>query len=313
MFESLFSRNGLSLERLRSFAEMAQAGGIAKAARHDLTRQSQMSRQISELESFFGTELTVRRGKTLSLSPAGKRLAGLIREQLQDLEDFQREQEGAPRVFTIGAGGSTLEWLVTPLLPEIAALLGGALLRTDLRRSRALVEGVQDGGIDLAILRRDAVPEVSRKNCHTLLKLTFHVCIPRGLAKRGLTKEKLTDPAAWMRLPFAAGRDGGQMDKAVRQGMERAGLDFKPRFECGSMLQVRQLVKQGSCAAVLPSLALPGLDQAQMFVLPFTPLANYGRSLVLHWNPRQMRRRGLEAEALRSIAALLSRRENSAA
>lgn len=68
MFEHLFSKGGLSLDRLRSFMQMAQAGSIAKAAPGDTNRQSQISRQIRELEQFFGTELTRRKGKTLSLS-----------------------------------------------------------------------------------------------------------------------------------------------------------------------------------------------------------------------------------------------------
>ena len=304
MFENLFNKGGLSLDRLRSFLELAQAGSIAKAAPHDTTRQSLISRQIKELEEYFGAELTLRRGKTLSLSPAGERLAALIREQLQDLDDFRREQENQPKVFTLGAGASTLEWLVTPHLPHIAEQLGGALLRTELRRSRPLVEGVQDGRVDLAVLRKDAIPDATRHNCHPIMKLTFHLCIPRGLVKRGVTQEQLSDPKLWEGLPFAAGRDNGQMDIAVREGMAKVGVDFKPRFECGSMLQVRQIVKQGHCAAVLPNLALPGIDERSLFVIPFTPLSSYGRQLVLHWNPRQMQRRGVEAAQLRSIAAL---------
>lgn len=94
MFEHLFSKGGLSLDRLRRFMQMAQAGSIAKAAPGDTNRQSQISRQIRELEQFFGTGLTRRKGKTLSLSAAGEHLALLIRQQLQDLEDFRKEQMG---------------------------------------------------------------------------------------------------------------------------------------------------------------------------------------------------------------------------
>ncbi|MDP4849131.1 MAG: LysR family transcriptional regulator, partial [Verrucomicrobiales bacterium] len=104
MFESLFSHRGLSLDRLRSFLEMAEAGGIAKAAPGDVVRQSQISRQIRELEEFFATELTQRRGKSLVLTAAGRRLADLVRGQLQGLEDFRREQEGLPKVYVIGSG-----------------------------------------------------------------------------------------------------------------------------------------------------------------------------------------------------------------
>ncbi len=305
MFDSLFHKGGLSLDRLRSFLEMAQAGGIAKAAPNNTTRQSLISRQVKELEEYFGVELTVRRGKTLSLSRAGERLASLIREQLQDLDDFRREQEKQPKVFTISAGASTLEWLVTPKLPEIAAALGGAVLRTELRRSRPLVEGVRDGRIDLAVVRRDAIPDASNRKCKPIFKLTFHLCIPRALAGKRAKTEDFAAPEKWKSLPFAAGRDGGQMDQAIREGMAGLGVDFSPRFECGSMLQVRQLVCQGECAAVLPGLALRGLDQHDLIVLPFAPLASYGRQLVLHWNPRQMHRRGVEAEQIEKTAAAL--------
>ena len=241
MFDSLFSKSGLSLDRLRSFLEMAEAGGIAKAAPGDPVRQSQISRQIRELEEFFGTELTQRRGKTLVLTPAGRRLGDLIRGQLLGLSDFQREQEGQPKVFVIGSGASTLEWLVTPKLPALAEALGNVQLSTETHRSRALVEAVQEGRVDLAVVRKDAIPDPSKKNSLPLLKLTFHLCIPRSLLPKGTEAADLTDTKRWARVPFATGRDGGQLDLAIREGMEKAGIDFRPRFECGSMVQVRHM------------------------------------------------------------------------
>jgi DNA-binding transcriptional LysR family regulator len=309
MFEDLFSKGGLSLERLRSFMLMANAGSIAKAAPQDPTRQSQISRQIKELESFFGAELTQRRGKTLTLSPAGVRLTALIREQLQDLEDFRREQASAAKVFTIGSGGSTLEWLVMPHLPALSQLLGDAVLRTEMQRSKSLVESVREGRVDLAVLRHDAIPNASKANTLKLITLTFHLCVPRRLLKRGTRAEDLADTLLWAGLPFAAGRDGGQMDLAVREGMAAAGVEFRPRFECGSLLQAKQLVEQGACAAVLPRLGIANLSHHDVLVAPFKPLAHYGRALALHWNPRQMKRRGVEDRVLREVATEL-RREN---
>lgn len=91
--------------------------------------------------------------------------------------------------------------------------------------------------------------------------------------------------------------------------MIHAGVDFRPRFECGSMLEVRQLVVQEDCAAVLPNLALPGLDAKKILITPFAPLADYGRSLVLYWNPRQVEIRGVDQARLREIAALLAKAE----
>lgn len=303
MFETLFSKSGLSLDRLRSFLEMAEAGGIARAAPGDVNRQSQISRQVRELEEFFGVELTRRRGKTLTLSEAGRRLAGLIREQMQDLEDFRGEQAGEARTFSFGAGASILEWLVVPALGRVAERLGRVTLRTGAYRSRDLVDAVRDGRVDFAIVRQDALPPGAPEE--VVMKLGFLLCIPRRLLKPGTTAREAARPALWQTLPFAAGRDGGQMDLALREGMAAAGVDFRPRFECGSLLQVRQLVELEACAAVLPSLGANGLDETAVLKLPFTPMTGYGRALVLHWNERQARRRGLEKPHLRDLARIL--------
>jgi LysR family transcriptional regulator, nitrogen assimilation regulatory protein len=304
MFDDLFSKGGLSLDRLRGFMQMAQAGSIAKAAPGRSNQQSLISRQIRELEQFFGTELTKRKGKTLSLSAAGERLALLIREQLQDLEDFRKEQAGLPKSFVIGAGASVLEWLVVPALPAISNQLGEATLLTEVHRSRSMSDAVRDGRVDLAVIRQNAVPTGGASAL--IMKVRFHLCIPRVLLKRGTTEREAANPALWQSLPFAAGRDGGQTDKAVREAMHDAGVDFRPRFECGSMLQVRQLVELGACAGTLPSLGVRGLDEKRVLILPFAPLRDFGRSLVLHWNPRQMRRRGVETAELKRLAALIS-------
>jgi len=306
MFETLFSRGGLSLERMRSFLEMAEAGGIAAAAPGDSVRQSLISRQIRELEDYFGAELTVRRGKTLALTPEGRRLADLVREQFRMLEDFRRERAGAPRVFVVSAGVSTLEWLVLPALPQLAEVLGGAQLRTELRRSRALVEGIREGRVDFGLVRRDAIPDPDEGNCEPVTTVSFHLCVPRRFLPEGATAGWLDDPAHWRELPFAAGGEGGQMDRAVRDAMTRLEVDFQPRFDCGSMLHVRELLRREACAAILPNLALGGLDEERILVAPFRAMADYGRRLVLHWNPRQVGRREVDDAVLRRAAQVVA-------
>jgi DNA-binding transcriptional LysR family regulator len=306
MFESLFSKGGLSLDRLRSFLEMAEVGSIAKAAPGDVVRQSQISRQIRELEEFFGAELTQRRGKGLVLTAAGQRLAVLVRGQMQGLDDFRKEEQGRPKAFVFGAGASTLELLVTPRLPALADSLGGAQLLTESHRSRALVEAVREGRVDFAVVRRDAITDPSKKNCRPLLKLSFHICIPCRLLPKGTAAADLADAGRWSKVPFAAGRNGGSLDRSIREAMEKAGVGFRPRFECMSMLQVRQLVSQESCAAILPNLALPGLDERKILIAPFAPLATYRRVLALHWNPRQAEVRGVLSESIHKVATILA-------
>ena len=72
MFKKLLSQRGISLDRLRNFAAVAESGSIARVADGDPVRQSLISRQIGELEEFFGVELTRRRGKGGVLGEVGE-------------------------------------------------------------------------------------------------------------------------------------------------------------------------------------------------------------------------------------------------
>lgn len=302
MFESLFSRGGLSLDRLRGFLEMAEAGSIAKAAPGDENRQSLISRQIRELEEFFGVELTVRRGKTLGLSAAGERLVVLIREQFRDLQDFQLAQAGHLRSYRMAAGASLLEWLVLPVAGEVRRVLGGASLRLASMRSRQIVEAVRDGEADFGIVRQDALPPgVPQRE---ILRMTFHLCVPVKMVS-GVPHAQRDQPATWARWPFAANAGGGQLDRVFRQAMEKACGRFQPAYECDSLLQVKELVCHGLCAGVLGSIGTRGLDPQEVQVRSFAPLADYGRPLVLHWSQRQMRRRGMTEEMIEGVAEAL--------
>jgi hypothetical protein len=84
MYETLFARAGISLDRLRSFREVIHAGGIAAASKGDPNRQSQLSRQVRELETFFGVELLVRGRGPMRPTAAGKKnIAGQMNNVLQ--------------------------------------------------------------------------------------------------------------------------------------------------------------------------------------------------------------------------------------
>jgi DNA-binding transcriptional LysR family regulator len=297
MFKDLFNRSGLSLDRLRRFLEFADAGSISKAAPDDPNRQSQISRQIAELEEYFETELTVRRGKTLALSPAGRRLSDLIREQFQDLYDFQLEQRSQSKTFSIGAGSSILEWLVIPTIADIRQLLGNVTLQLSSRRSGELIEDVRDGKLDFAVVREDAIPKGLPSE--PLVVVKFVLCASRKLLGNK-PASSLDDPSLWKKLPFAANAGGGQLDRTFRQAMVDACGSFQPVIECDSLLQIRELVVQGTCAGLLAHIGTNGLAEKGVVLREFAPLKNYGRALALHWNKRQIRRRGEEEDTVKN-------------
>ena len=84
--------------------------------------------------------------------------------------------------------------------------------------------------------------------------------------------------------------------------------DFHPVVECDSMLQVRELIVQGNCAGLLLSFGTHGLGEHDVVMHEFAPMKDFGRSLVLHWNDRQMHRRGVEESTIKEIARGLTGR-----
>ncbi len=120
MFGKLFAQSGLSLERMKSFAEIVAAGGITAAAGDDANRQSQLSRQLKELERYFGVEL-IRRGRgPMTLTGAGTRLYQIIRQAFGAIEEFRQTSASEPVELVIGAGESLIQWL---LLPRFSTLI----------------------------------------------------------------------------------------------------------------------------------------------------------------------------------------------
>src|SRR5258708_3772999 len=119
MFEDLISISGLSLDRLHSFLAFAAAKSIIAAAKGNTVRQSLISRQIRELEQFFGTELVRRKGRGLTLTEPGIRLAAMAREQFTALSDLAREAREMPVTLRIVAPNSLAVWFLLPRAAQI--------------------------------------------------------------------------------------------------------------------------------------------------------------------------------------------------
>ncbi|MCX6872212.1 MAG: LysR family transcriptional regulator, partial [Verrucomicrobia bacterium] len=156
-FDRLFALAGLSLDRLRTFLRVAEAGNLSKAALGDVTKQSQFSRQIKELEGYFGVAFTRRVGRRIEIAPEGLRLADLIRRHFGELDDFREAMNGRPVCVRIGTQGSLIDWLLLPRLAACREALGGALVELEQLRSADIVRGVTDGRLDFGIVRDDAV------------------------------------------------------------------------------------------------------------------------------------------------------------
>lgn len=282
MHEALFSRGGLSLERLRTLCEVASRGGIAKAAGGDPVRQSQFSRQLRELETFFDVELTRRRGRNAELTAAGRELATLSRELLDALAEFAQRQGGGESTLRIGAGESLLQWSVLPRLGGLRAALPNTVFSFRNLRGDDAITQLVEAEIDFALIAERELPEGINAVRLGVLRYGLFVSGRMG----GETKPAWQDV---LHRPLVGLEGDGRQMRALQAEAERAGFQLKPSVLCASLPSVAQVLAQHEGFAVLPdAAAVSGLVRVDA---PF--LAKLQRTILLAWNERRLGTRGL--------------------
>lgn len=293
MFENLFSIGGLSIDRLKNFVEVAEKGAIARVADGDPSRQSLISRQIGELEAFFGTELTRRKGKGIELTEAGQELARQARLQFQGLADFKASCSGLPVEFRIAAGNSVLEWLLAPAMAKISRTAPDSTFSLLDYRTGEAVRGLLEHTIDFGIIRKSAV--VQPLKFRSLGRFGYALFVPKVMAVRATAKD----------FPLAISM-GGDFFDSLQRAAAKAGKTPNIVFRCTSFTQAAQLVRSGACGAILPRIAAPSLaHDASVRDLPW--LKSVTRDLGIAWHRRLMDIRPLAGDLLEGMHGPLSK------
>jgi DNA-binding transcriptional LysR family regulator len=278
MYEELFSRSGLSLERLKTLCEIADRGGISKAAEGDPVKQSQFSRQLRELETFFDVALTRRRGRNAELTSDGEELATLSREVLTALGAFAREKRGGIQTVRIGSGESLLQWNVLPRLKQLRAAMPNTVFSFRNLRRDDVIKQLQETQIDFGLMAERPVPTGIRTATLGVMRYRIYV-----RARSGATKGKLRWQEV-LKRPFVGLEGDGQQMRTIRSIAARHGVDLAPSVLCSSLPNVAMVLGDHEGFAVLPEAAIrPGLVAVDA---PF--LSELERTICLAWNERRL-------------------------
>lgn len=296
-FSALFAKGGLSLERLRTLCLVAEAGSLTAAAEGGATRVSQYSRQLRELESFFGTRLVRRRGNRIALLEDGVTLANLARRQFVELTDFATRCAGKLPEITLGAGASVLEWLLMPRLPRLRRTLRDTQLRLIRAGSPSLAARLRDLQLDVAILREDAV--VASLETVAFAAYSFVLYVPRSLAGPARSL-----PSWLPDVPMILPSEGWTRDR-VDAAAETAGLRLRIEIEGASATLAVRALREGHYAAILPEIAGSELAGADVIALRPSFLRGIERRLVIGWHPRQAESRPGILHAVDAIKKLV--------
>lgn len=300
MFENLFARSGLSLERLKTFREIVAAGGITAAAGDDSNRQSQFSRQLKELERYFGVELLKRGRGPTELTDAGQRLYEIIGHTLKALDEFRGICAGQPVEIVVGAGESLIQWLLLPRLAGLAEAHPRLAITFQNLKTDEILRSLLDGGVDFGVVGRF---EPNRTLASAPLgKLDYCLFAPVALLP---ANPKLRIKSEILgQLPLAMLEGSAGVRNAVEREAQRVGLKLNVRLRFSSYPQLAQAVQNLGVVAIMPKLAAASFKDSEVRAIPLPFLNGLSRQVSLVWNRKTAEIRPAIAKYARLLPAV---------
>ena len=262
MFERLFANEGLSIERLRNFCIVAEAGGYTAAAKGDPSTQSKYSHQVKYLEKCFGTKLFSRNGKNIQLTDHGKELQRLSMEYFKAFEDYFLRCSDNLTNITIGTGDSLIQWLLLPRLRSLKKHAQNAELVFRNLRTQNIIKELQLGSLTFGIIRTEEL--TNDLNSVRLGKINFALF---GHATLGLDKKKITEKKRLTMHPLAGMEGEGRYQKTVEEVEKKLGVTVNWSVKCASFPMMAKAVKVLPVASILPVIAEDDLSEDDRYVM----------------------------------------------
>jgi DNA-binding transcriptional LysR family regulator len=281
--DQLNTLEGFSLERLLKLKAVYESNSIADAAKsvkggNATSTASLISRNITELESFFGAALRRKEGRILRLNESGEELAQITKRFVSELQEFIDGVQGRPATVTIGSGNSLIENILIPGLKELReeSKVQRIFLRN--RRSEELAEEIQNGSIDLALFSAGRL--VPGMESREMGKVGYKLYVPEAMCK-GVD---LRNPfKSISQLPMGIIDGTGELRTELAKLAIKAKLEMLIEFEFTSHNQCAQSAKEGISCAVLPEFYGKYFEGTDVQSFPLDKLKSLKRDYVVAW------------------------------
>ncbi|WP_044455833.1 LysR substrate-binding domain-containing protein [Pandoraea vervacti] len=240
---------GLSLEidLLRSFAAIAQAGSLSRAAQRIARTQSALSQQMKRLEEIVDQPLLQRTGRGVVLTGPGERLLGHAQRILRAHDEALADMSGRGLAGTIrfGCPDDYAAAFLPHLLREFAVAHPQALVEVICEPTPRLLEQLSRHAIDLAL-----------------------ISVPEGVDERSVIRR---EPLVWIAnpgldavlsdadepLPLALS-DPDTLDHiAACEALAKAGRAYRVAYASSNLAGLTALARSGQALAVMTQTAVP--------------------------------------------------------
>ncbi|WP_371546434.1 LysR substrate-binding domain-containing protein [Streptomyces sp. NBC_00554] len=246
--------------RLAYFAGVARTEHVTRAAHEMGVPQSTLSRAMVRLEQDLGVDLFARRGRTVSLTPAGRTFLGSVERALAEIERAADEVRADADPATGKVAFGFLHTMGSETVPGLIRAF-----RADHPRVRfslvqtygeAMLERLRSGELDLCLT--SPVPDAPDLVARRLDEQKLRLVVPADHRLAARKRIRLAEAADETFVTLEPGYGLRRITDAVCQ---EAGFRPKVAFEGEEAETLRGLVAAGLGVALLPppAFARPGV------------------------------------------------------
>jgi len=221
-------KRNLDMATLRSFAAVAEQGGVTRAAASLHLTQSAVSMQIKRLEEQLNMKLFERHNRTLSLLPSGEQLLSYARRilELNDEAVSRLTDEAFEGELTLGVPHDIVYPSIPRVLRAVAAQFPRLKLNLMSSYTSALHEAFANGECDLILTTEQTL----HQGGETLIELPLvFVGAPGG--------------AAWRERPLRLAFENRCIFRPrVQAALDSAGIDWNMAVQSSSTRTVEATV-----------------------------------------------------------------------
>lgn len=245
----------MNLRALLYFDELVRTSSMRAAAENLNVAATAVSRQIENLEEYFGAQLVERSNRGIKLTAAGRLLADRAGKTLRELEhvhqlidDLQGLQGGKVVIY---ANGATVANVLAPVLAEFSLRYPKLRFEVSISSAREAIDALARGEADIAVTL--FAPAMSGVKVRLRSEILYDVIIS---PEHRLAQAKDIALADLANLPLALPDRSFAARQAIDEAFARAKLTPDPVFVTSSLDMLKELVLRGAAVTLLPALAV---------------------------------------------------------
>jgi len=245
----------MELRHLSYFVAVAQKLNFSRAAEELHVAQPAISQQIRALESELGVQLFDRVGRRVALTRAGEvllphafHILSSVETAINEVRELSQLTRG---VASLGAPPTVSSHLLPGRLTRFRRRYPGLEVTLREAGTESLLQLIQDGPLDLAIVVSDELPPVV--DSAPLLEEDYVLAV--GLL-HPLSKQSAVRLADLSGEAFILFPEGYKLREVTLTACKRAGFEPKVALDGGAMQSALEFVAAGLGVALVPELAL---------------------------------------------------------